>query len=74
MSDNIIQLNQELIHTELKNLVRNSVGETLNALLDHEDEELINAKKYKRSSDHKGYHSGPAIIRAIFKRQRVMSL
>ena len=34
MSDNIIQLNQELIHTELKDLVRNSVEETLNALLD----------------------------------------
>lgn len=28
MSDNIIQLNQELIHNELKDLVRNSVEET----------------------------------------------
>ena len=33
MSDNIIQLNQELIYNELKDLVRNSVEETLNALL-----------------------------------------
>lgn len=74
MSDNIIQLNQKLIHTKLKNLVRNSVEETLNALLDHEAEKLINAKKYKRSSDRKEYPSGPTIIRAIFKRQRVMSL
>jgi len=34
MPDNIITLNQELIHTELKDLVRNSVEETLNSLLD----------------------------------------
>ena len=49
MSDNIIQLNQEIIHNELKNLVRNSVEETLNALLDKEADELVNAQKYERS-------------------------
>lgn len=58
MSDNIIQLNQELIHNELKNIVRNSVEETLNALLDHEAEELVNTEKYERSVDRKGYRSG----------------
>ena len=58
MSDNIIQLNQELIHTELKDLVRNSVEETLNALLDHEADVLVNSGKYERSSDRKGYRSG----------------
>ena len=58
MSDNIIQLNQELIHNELKDLVRSSVEETLNALLDHEAEELVNAEKYERSDDRKGYRSG----------------
>ena len=34
MSDNIIQVNQEIIHTELKDLVRTSVEEALNAMLD----------------------------------------
>lgn len=58
MSDNIIQLNQELIHSELKDLVSNSVEETLNALLDHEADVLVNAGKYERSSDRKGYRSG----------------
>lgn len=58
MSDNIIQLNQELIHNELKDLVRNSVEETLNALLDHETEQLVNAEKYERSGERKGYRSG----------------
>lgn len=33
MSDSIIHLKQELIHTELKDLVRNSVEEKLNVLL-----------------------------------------
>lgn len=58
MSNNIIQLNQELIHNELKNSVRSSVEETLNALLDHEAEKLVNAEKYERSGDRKGYRSG----------------
>nr|WP_027871822.1 IS256 family transposase [[Eubacterium] cellulosolvens] len=58
MSDNIIQLNEDLIKNNLKDLVRNSVEETLNALLDHEADELINAEKYERSSDRKGYRSG----------------
>lgn len=43
MFDNIIQLNEELIKTELKGLVRTSVEETLNALLDKEADELVNA-------------------------------
>lgn len=39
MSDNIIQLNEDLIKHDLKDLVRSSVEETLNALL---DQELVN--------------------------------
>ncbi len=45
MSDNIIQLNEAAIKGELKDLVKNSVEETLNALLDHEADELINAER-----------------------------
>ena len=40
MSDNIIQVNQEIIHTELKDLVRTSVEEALNAMLDAEADKL----------------------------------
>ena len=58
MSDNIIQLNEDLIKNNLKDLVRNSVEETLNALLDHEAEELVNAEKYERTGERKGYRSG----------------
>ncbi len=43
MSEKIIQLNEAIIKEELKNLVRNSVEETLNNLLDKEAEDLTNA-------------------------------
>ncbi len=58
MSDNIIQLNEDLIKHDLKDLVRSSVEETLNALLDKEADELVNAHKYERSAERQGYRSG----------------
>lgn len=58
MSNNIIQLNETLIKDNLKDLVRNSVEETRNALLNHEANELVKAARYERSCDRKGYRSG----------------
>lgn len=58
MSDNIIQLNEDFIKHDLKDLVSSSVEETLNALPDKEADELVNAQKYERSSDRQGYRSG----------------
>ena len=58
MSKEIIQLNEELIKRNLKELVKNSVEETLNALLDHEADELVNAGKYERTGARQGYRSG----------------
>ena len=42
----------------MKDLVKNSVEDTLNALLDHEADELVNAERYERSGDRKSYRSG----------------
>ena len=58
MSGNIIQLNKDLIKNNLKDLVRDSVEEIRNALLDHEADELVRAGKYERTGDRKGYRSG----------------
>ena len=58
MSGNIIKLDQELIHTELKDLVKNSVEETLNAMLDAEADRLVNAERYARDEERKGYRAG----------------
>ncbi len=49
MSNKIIQLNEDAIKGELKELVRNSVEETLNNLLDQEAKELTQAAKYERT-------------------------
>ncbi len=58
MSEKIITLNEDAVKTELKDLVRKSVEETLNELLDSEAEELTGASKYERSEARKGYRSG----------------
>lgn len=58
MSKPIIQLNEETVKSELKEMVRNSVEETLNALLNKEAEELTNAAKYERTESRQGYRSG----------------
>lgn len=58
MLDNIVQLNTELIHSELKDLVKNSVEETLNALLDAEADRLVNAERYARDEGRQGYRAG----------------
>lgn len=58
MSNNIIQLNEQVIKTEIKDLVRNSIEETLNNLLNQEADELLNASKYERTQERQGYRSG----------------
>lgn len=58
MSGNIIQLNEDLIKDNLKDLVDSSIEETLNVLLNHEADELVKAEKYGRSGERQGYRSG----------------
>lgn len=59
MSTNkIIQLNEGMIKQELKDLVRTSVEETINGLLDEEAKALTNAEKYERTQDRQGYRAG----------------
>jgi transposase-like protein len=58
MSKQIIQLNEEIIKGELKELVRSSVEETLNNLLDQEANTLTQAAKYERTDSRQGYRSG----------------
>ncbi len=45
----IIQLNEEAIRNHLGEMVRNTVEETLNQMLDAEADKLCNAEKYQRS-------------------------
>lgn len=58
MSEKIVQLNEEIIKSELKELVRGSVEETLNELLEKEAEALTQAARYERNEARQGYRSG----------------
>ena len=58
MSEKMIHLNEEVIKGQIKELVRGSVEETLNELLEAEAENLTQAARYERSEQRQGYRSG----------------
>lgn len=49
MSEKIVQLNEEAIKSQIKELVRGSGEETLNELLEAEAEKLTQAARYERN-------------------------
>ena len=53
-----LQLNEEVIKGQLKELVRGSVEETLNELLEAEANKLTQAARYERNEQRQGYRSG----------------
>ena len=55
MSEKIVQLNEAVIKSELKELVRGSVEETLNELLEVEADKLTQAARYERNEQRQGY-------------------
>ena len=57
MSEKIVQLNEEVIKGQIKELVRGSVEETLNELLEAEAEKLTQAARYERNEQRQGYRS-----------------
>jgi len=57
MSKPIIQLNEENVKSELKELVRSGVEETPYELLNKEAEKLTSAAKHERTEARQGYRS-----------------
>ncbi len=49
--DNVISINEDAVKSHLGEIVRSTVEETLNGLLDAEADRLCNAKRYERSAD-----------------------
>ena len=58
MSEQIVRLNEQVIKIELKELVRQSVQEVLNSLLDAEADQLTNARKYERTEQRQDTRAG----------------
>ena len=66
MSNNIVQFNEEIIKWKIKELVRRSVEETLNGLLEAEAEKLTQAAAGSRPDHTHWYH--PTIQRICKQR------
>ncbi|ALE09737.1 IS256 family transposase [Bifidobacterium longum subsp. infantis] len=58
MSQQILQVDQAMLETTLDRMVRKSVEETLNAMLDAEADEIPGAARYERSGERKAYRAG----------------
>jgi putative transposase len=55
----VIQIDEEQIQQHLGDLVRGTVEETLNKLLDAEADQLCNAARYERTEARKDTGGGP---------------
>lgn len=58
MPEKIVPLNEEVIKGQLKELVRGSVEETLNELLEQEAKKLTPAARYECNEARQGYRTG----------------
>ena len=54
----IVQIDEAQIHNHLDRVVRGTVEETINNLLDAEADQLCNAGRYERSDKRRGYRAG----------------
>ena len=54
----IIKIDEDQIQDRISTLVKGTIEDTINALLDAEADELINAGKYERTTERQGYRSG----------------
>ena len=58
MYQKIVRLNEDVITGQIKKLMRGSVEETLNELLEAEAEKLTQAVRYEHNEQRQGYRNG----------------
>ena len=58
MPEPIVTLNEESLRSDLRELVRRTVEEVLNGLLDGEAGDLVGAERYERTADRGAYRAG----------------
>ena len=58
MSEPIVTLNEESLKSDLRELVRRTVEDTLNGLLDEEADDLVGAGRHRRTADREAYRAG----------------
>ncbi len=60
MPEPIVTLSEESLRSDLRELVRRTVEEVLNGLLDGEAGDLVGAERYERTADREAYRAGHA--------------
>ena len=58
MPEPIVTLNEESLRSDLRELVRRTVEEMLNGLLDEEAGDLVGAERYERTAEREAYRAG----------------
>lgn len=58
MPEPIVTLNEESLKTDLRELVRKTVEDTLNGLLEEEADDLAGAERYERTAGREAYRAG----------------
>ena len=58
MPEPIVTLNEESLKSDLRELVRKTVEDTLNGLLDEEAGDLVGAERYERAAGREAYRAG----------------
>ena len=58
MPDPFVSLNEESLRSDLRELVRRTVEDTLNGLLEEEAGDLVGAERYERTADREAYRAG----------------
>lgn len=58
MPDPIVSLNEESLKADLRELVRRTVEEMPDGLLDEEADDLVGAERYERTADREAYRAG----------------
>lgn len=58
MSNPIVSLDEQAVKDELRELVRKTIEETINAMLDEEADQLIGAAPYERTDERAAYRTG----------------
>lgn len=58
MSESIVSIDEESLRLDIKELVKNTVRDVINRLLEEEADGLVNAERYEQTADREAYRSG----------------
>lgn len=58
MSNPIVSVDEESLRGDIVELVRKTIQDTLNALLEQEADEMVGAERYERTADREAYRNG----------------